>query len=394
VVLSTCNRTEVYACCDSFHRGVEELVALLARRAGCTVRELLPHVSVLHDDRALTHLFRVAAGTMSAVVGETEILGQVQRAVAAAEAHGTASALLSRAFCHAVRLGRRARAETGVASGAWSLPSVAVRQAAVQLGSLCGRRALVVGAGEMGRAAISALARAGIADITVATRSPEQAAPVNGRLVAMDDLPAVLEAVDVVLTATSSAGWVLERPLAEDAMARRQGRPLVVVDLALPRDVAPDVAAIPGITLFDLENLRAAVATVLAERRQHLPDVERLVAAEVDKFLQETSAREISPLVSALRCRVEEVRRAELRRWQARLGPLEPATLELVEAVTAGVVAKLLHAPTVRLKDVAGTVEAERYRDTLTELFDLGSAWRAFRHTDSAAGDPLANASA
>ena len=178
----------------------------------------------------------------------------------------------------------------------------------------------------MGRAAISALARAGIADITVATRSPEQAAPVKGRLVATDELPAVLEAVDVVLTATSPTGWVLERPLAEDAMARRQGRPLVVVDLALPRDVAPDVAAIPGITLFDLENLRTAAANVLAERRQHLPDVERLVAVEVEVFLQETSTREISPLVSALRCRVEEVRRADLQRWQARLGPLEPAT--------------------------------------------------------------------
>jgi glutamyl-tRNA reductase len=357
VVLSTCNRTEVYAGCRRFHEGVEELVAFLARRAGCTLAALVPHLSVLHDDRALTHLFLVAAGAKSVVIGETEILGQVQRAAAAADEQGAVSTLLSRAFREALRTGRRARVETGVAAGRWSLPSVAVRRAADRFGSLNGRRALVVGAGEMGQAVTSALTRAGVDDISVAGRSTR--------------LGPALELVDAVFSATTAPGWVLDQPLVAAVMARRPERPLVVVDLALPRDIDPDVAGIPGVTLFDLTDLRAASTDALAERRRHLPDVERLVAADVENFLQEAAARQMGPFVSALRCRVEEVRRAELQRWQGRIGPLNPEALAVVEAVTAGVVAKLLHGPTVRLKDIAGSSEADRYRDLLAELFDV-----------------------
>ncbi len=375
IVLSTCNRTEVYASCRRFHAGVEQLAGFLAARAGLALDELVPHLSVLHDDKALHHFFRVAAGADSAVLGETEILGQVQRALAASETQGSATPLLTQAFRHAVRVGRRARAETGVASGASSLPRLAIRRAADQLGGLQDRHTLVLGAGEMGAAVAAALAgrRAGVA---IAGRGTERAAAVaaavGGRLVPGDDLCAALEEADAVFTATTSPGWLLDRATCASIMARRPQRPLVIVDLALPRDVDPDVANIPGVTLFDLDGLQAMAAEALAGRREHLPEVERLVTVEVEKFLRETSAREMSPLVSALRCRVEEVRRAELARWQARLGPLDPEALELAEAITAGVVAKLLHGPTVRLKDAAGTAEGALYRDALVELFDLG----------------------
>jgi glutamyl-tRNA reductase len=241
----------------------------------------------------------------------------------------------------------------------------------------------------MGRAVAVALARAGVAGIVVAGRGTERAAvvadAVGGRLMAPDGLRDALEAVDVVVTATASPGYLLDRALCASVMARRPQRPLVIVDLALPRDVDPNIATLSGVTLVDLDDLRAAAAEALAGRRRHLPEVEHLVAAEVEKFLRETSAREIGPLVSALRCRVEDVRRAELQRWQARLGSLDPQALALAEAITAGVVAKLLHGPTVRLKDAAGSAEADVYRHALVELFDLrptGSAAFARGETD------------
>lgn len=374
VVLSTCNRTELYASCRRFHGGVEELAASLADRAGVAVSELVPHLSVLHDDTALTHLFRVAAGAESVMIGETEILGQVKRALSAAEAQGSASPLLSRAFRHAVQVGRRARAETGVGAGSSSLPAFAVRRAEEHLGSLRDRPALVIGAGAMGRAVAIALTRAAVADIAIAGRGTDRAAAlaaaVEGRVVAPDGLRQALETVDVVFTATTSPGC-LDHGLCASVMARRPDRPLLIVDLALPRDVDPAVATLTGVTLFDLDDLRATTTQALAGRRRHLPEVERLVAGQVDQFLQETSVREMTPLVSALRCRVEEVRQLELERWQARFGPLDPEAMALAEAITAGVAAKLLHGPTVRLKDAAGTAEGEIYRHTLAELFDL-----------------------
>jgi glutamyl-tRNA reductase len=377
VVLSTCNRTEVYACCRRFHAGVEELVTYLADRAGISPAELVPHLTVLHDDTALTHLFRVAAGAESAVVGESEILGQIQRALSMAEASSAASPLLARAFRHALRAGRQARARTGVGTGPCSLPSIAVRRAAESLGGLRERQALILGAGEMGSAVGSALAGAGVAGVAVAGRGSDRAAAVasasGGRAVAATDLDQTLEHVDVVFTATTSPDRLIDRRLCASVMARRPHRPLVIVDLAMPRDVEPDVATIPGVTLFNLDDLKAMAAEIVAERRRHLPDVERLVAAEVEKFLRETSAREMTPVVSALRCRVEEVRRAELERWRDRFGPLEPQALALAEAITAGVTAKLLHGPTVRLKDAAGTKQADLYRHALVELFELQS---------------------
>lgn len=375
VVLSTCNRTELYASCRQFHPGVEQLATFLAARVGLPLDELVPHLAVLHDDRAVGHLFRVAAGAESAVPGETEILGQVQRALAAAESQPCTDPLLRRAFRHAVRVGRRARSETAVALGPTSLPRLAVRWVTDQLGTLGNRHILVVGAGEIGGAVAVALARNGAGSVSVAGRGAERAAAVaaaaDARAVSADDLGAALEDADVVFTATSSPGYLLDAPTCAWAMARRRERPLLVVDLALPRDVDPAVRALPNVTLVDLDGLQTMVAEALAERRRHLPEVERLVREEVERFLRETSARAVSPLVSALRCRVEEVRRAELARWQGRLNELDPGAAALAETITAGVVAKLLHAPTVRLRDAAGTADAALYHDALVELFDL-----------------------
>jgi len=377
VAVSTCNRTELYASCRRFHGGVEQLAGFLAARAGVPLADLVANLSILHDDTALSHLFRVAAGAESVVVGETEILGQLQRALTSAEIHGTTSAVLGRAFRHAVRAGRRARAETGVAAGSSSLSWLAVQRAAGALGGLKGRRVLVMGAGEMGRGVATAVARAGAREITIAGRSTDRAgdvaAAVKGRVVAQEDLDGALEAADAVFTATSAAGSVITRRMIAAVMDRRPDRPLAIVDLAVPRDVDVDVATVSGVSLADIDDLRLSAAEALEGRRRHLPSVERLVAEEVDRFLRESRARDAAPLVSALRCRVEDVRRAELRRWQARFGDLDPEALALAEAVTAGVVAKLLHGPTVRLKEAAGTADADLYRDALMDLFQLSA---------------------
>jgi glutamyl-tRNA reductase len=376
IALSTCNRTELYASCERFHDGVEQLATFLATRADVAVSDLAPSLSILHDDTALHHLFRVAAGAESVMLGETEILGQLQRALASAETHGVASPIVARALRHAVGVGRRARAETGVAAGSSSLPWLAVQRAGSALDGLRHRHVLVFGAGEMGGGVAAAVAKVGAAEITIAGRSTDRAAAVaaavGGRAVAGGELANALEAADAVFTATNSSEFVVPRRTVSSVMARRPDRPLVIVDLALPRDVDPDVVGVPGVTLVDLDDLRTLAAEALDGRRQHLPAVERLVTEEVDRFLRETRARDIAPLVSALRCRVEDVRKAELRRWQARSGRLDPQALALADAITAGVIAKLLHGPTVRLKEAAGTADADVYRAALTDLFELG----------------------
>jgi len=375
VILSTCNRTELYASCRRFHAGTEALVAFLADRAGLPADELIPHLRVLHDDTVLTHLFRVAAGVESMVIGEAEILGQLQRALAAAQSAGTACALLSRAFGHATRVGRRARADTGIGRETYSLPALAVKLALRQFETLAECRALVLGAGEMGSTVARVLAKEGTGHITILGRGTERAAAVAAEVGAealgADRLAEALRTADLVVTATSSSQRVLRRELCAAALADRPQRPLLIVDLGLPHDVDPDVATVDAVTLIDLADLRAAAADSLSARRSHLPEVERIVADEVQRFLRDTAARDVAPLVSALRCHVEEVRRAELRRWQTRFGPLDENALSLVEAVTAGVVAKLLHGPTVRLKESADDAQAQLYRDALTALFDL-----------------------
>lgn len=233
----------------------------------------------------------------------------------------------------------------------------------------------MLGAGQMGSTMAQLLSRAGVGSIAVAGRGRERAAAVaaavGGEPVTAEHLPGALAAADIVLTATTSPDQVLGRELCASVMAGRPERPLLIVDLGLPYDVDPEVAALDGVTLVHLDDLQMAAADALACRRRHLPDVEHVVADEVERFLRQSSAREVAPLVSALRCRVEEVRRAELRRWQARLGPLDSEALTVVEAVTAGVVAKLLHGPTMRLKEAAHAQEAHLYRDALVELFDL-----------------------
>jgi len=374
-LLSTCNRTEVYALCTKFHPSLQDVSDFLAEQAGMPTPELTEHIYSYYDEAAMAHLFGVAAGVDSVILGEGEILKQVREALKLAEHEGTAHQALTKVFRHAIEVGKRSRAETGIGRGAVSVSSAAVALAAEQLGSLVERRVLVLGAGEMGEGMARSLAGSGVAEVVVAGRGTERAgevaAKVGARVMPIDRLPEALVAADLVLTSTASPEIVIDRESLEVAMERRFGRPLLIVDIAVPRDVDPGAGDVDGVTLLDMDDLKAFAEHSMDRRRREVARVRRLIAAELERFRAERTAREVAPLVSALRSRGEEVRLAELERFRARLESLDPKAVEAVEALTKGIVAKLLHEPTIRVKDAAGSGRGELYADALTTLFDL-----------------------
>jgi len=374
-LLSTCNRTEVYALCTKFHPGVADASEFLAEQAGMQASDLADHIYSYYDEAAIAHLFGVAAGVDSVILGEGQILGQVRDALKIAEEEGTAQSSLARIFRHAIEVGKRSRAETGIGRGATSLSSAAVALATERLSTLVERRVLVLGAGEMGEGMARSLAGSGVAEVVLAgrgmERSTELATRVGGRAVPIEQLPQALVAADLVLTSTGSTEVVITQDDVELAMQRRFGRPLLIVDIAVPRDVDPGVAGVPGVTLLDMDDLKAFAENSMDRRRREVARVRRIISAELERLRTERTAREVAPLVSALRTRGEDIRLAELDRFRSKLDAVDPKTAEAIEALTRGIVAKLLHEPTVRVKEAAGSGRGELYADALTTLFDL-----------------------
>jgi glutamyl-tRNA reductase len=275
-------------------------------------------------------------------------------------------------------VGKRARTETGIGRHAVSVSSAAVTVAGERLGGLEGRRVLVVGAGDVGAGMAIALKGAGVTDIVVANRSPERGAElatrVGGRAIGLEGVVDSLVDTDVLLASTGASDVVLERGEIEAAMSRRGGRALLIVDIAVPRNIDPGVGQVFGVTLLDIDDLKAFAAQSLAQRRQEIGKVREIITEELDRFRLERSAREVAPLVSSLRAHAEELRAAELARFRSRLGALDPTAREAVDALTRGLVNKLLHDPTVRIKDAAGTAQGELYANALAALFDLEDA--------------------
>ena len=372
VVLSTCNRTEIYAVAERYHGAIDDVRSFLVDLSGLNVDAFVDHLYAYHDDVAVAHLFKVAAGLDSAVLGETEILGQVRSALEVAQKEDAASAELNRLFSAALSAGRKARVQTGIGKGTTSVSQAAVAMAADRLGSLEGRRILVLGAGEIATGMAAALAGAqGLKEIVVANRTraraSELAKRIGGRVVDFGELASALVDIDVMLTSTGATSMIVTAEDVRAVMSARDGRPLLIVDVAVPRDVEPAAATIDGVTLLDMDDLRAFADASLAERRREIPRVQTILSNEVARFQEELAAREVVPLIVELRERAEDIRLAEI----ARLGALDPETRERVEAATRGVVNKLLHEPTVRLKAEAATARGERLADALRHLFDL-----------------------
>ncbi|CAB4604444.1 unannotated protein [freshwater metagenome] len=375
VVLSTCNRTEVYVVAEKFHPAYGDLRTFFSELAFAAPEELADHLYVHDADAAAGHLFRVASGIDSAVVGEAEILGQVRHSWDIAQTEGAAGSQLNLLFRHALEVGKRARTETGIGRHVASVSTAAVAMAAERLGSLEGRSILVMGAGEMGEGMVRALATNGVSDIRIANRTWENAADLAERLggtpIRLAELDAALSEVDLLLTGTGANSMIIEHADIERVMRARGDREILVVDVAVPRDVDPAAADIPGVTILDMDDLRAFAEAGMAERRREVASVESMCAEELERYLAVSSAREVAPLVSRLHEQSEDIRIAELDRLRARLGDLDDRQIEALDALTKGIVAKLLHQPTVRLKDAAGSPRGERLAEALRDLFEL-----------------------
>ena len=374
VVLSTCNRTEVYAVAERFHAAHTDILEFLCETSGLSADEITPHLYSQFDDDAVVHLFEVAAGIDSAVLGETEIVGQVRDAWDFAMKQGTSRSTLNLLFRYALESGKRARTETGISRSTASVAHAAVEMAEEILGTLSGKRVLVVGAGEMGEGVAGALSRAGTESITVLNRTVSRAEAlaekIGARVSEFESLETELFTADVVLACTGAGGVIIDHEL----MARvRNGvsTPLLVVDIALPRDVAASVAELPGITLRDLGHLSDWAQRGIDKRASEVGQVREIIGEEVKRFLLDQTQRQAAPLVAQLREVVESIRTAEMDRFESALSAMTPEQRELVESISHGIINKMLHAPSVRLREAAGTPQGERLSAAVRDLFSL-----------------------
>jgi glutamyl-tRNA reductase len=376
VVVSTCLRTEVYAVAHRYHGAVADIRNFLAAWSGTPPESFSGHLYEYFDETAVGHLFKVAAGLDSAVLGEGEILGQVADAWQAAHRERVSGPALSILFRHALEVGKRVRSETNIARGTTSLSQAAVALAEARLGPLSRLTTLVLGAGEMGEATAQALAGSlESGNLLVVNRTwakaTELAARCGGHAIEWTNLRDALAQADVLLACTGSPDLLVESADIEAVREARRGRPLLIVDVAVPRDVDPAVGQMAGVTLLDMEDLAAFAEQGMRGRRQEVPGAERIVAEEVERYLDRSAERHVAPLVTALHDRAEKIRIAELERFGRRLSGLDQAESRAVEALTRGIVAKLLHDPTVAVKGGVGTPSGEQLAQAMRQLFDL-----------------------
>ena len=377
-VLSTCNRLEVYAAATRFHGGAQDLRNFIAEFCHVAPEDFGDHLYTYHDEGALRQLFRVAAGVDSLIVGESEILGQVRRALHAAVEQGTAKRVVATAFTRALRVGKRVRTETAIGRNPASVSSAAVELARTAFASrsLTGRTVAIVGAGKMGRLAARALAQAGARDVSVLNRSPESAQAlaglVGGQPGGLDQLEPVLASSDIVICSTTAPSTVIDRAMVQRALEERPaGSPLTIVDIAVPRDVEPSVRDLPGVTLWDIDDLQKVVRSSVDTRSAEIGAAEAIIDSESAAFLAWQRAASVGPAVAALLEKADAVRSSELERASRRLGPLTADQQAALEQMTRRLVAKLLHAPVTRSKELADSKQGGQYLDALRVLFDL-----------------------
>ncbi|MFI6321352.1 glutamyl-tRNA reductase [Nonomuraea sp. NPDC050556] len=361
MVVSTCNRVEVYAAVDRFHAAVSAVTALLGVHTGVPVDELTPHLYVHYEDRAVEHLFSVVCGLDSMVVGEAQILGQVRQSLKLAQERGTVGATLNELVQRALRVGKRAHSETGIDHAGSSLVSAGLALA----GRVVGTRALIVGAGSMSALAAATLARAGVSDIVVANRTFERAVrlaeSVGGRAVELSAVAQELAEADLVITCTGAGHHVITPEMVT--------RSVFLLDLALPHDIDPAVRELPGVTLVDLDTIQRS--GIGARGGDAVEAVRTLVAEELDAFLSAERAARVTPTVVALRSKAAGVVEAELGRLLMRVPDLDGKVRAEVTQTVQRVVDKLLHEPTVRVKQLATSPAGDHYAEALRELFDL-----------------------
>ena len=377
LVVSTCNRVEMLAAVDE---AGADLAGFLHRQFGLEAAELAPHLYEHRDRQVVRHLFRVAASLDSMVVGEPQILGQVKDAFAVARECGTVSAQLEGLLQSAFAAAKRVRSETEIGSHAISIASVAVDLARKIFGSLSGHTVFLVGAGKMSELAARSLVQQGAGKILVANRTLERAEDLagrfRGRVVPFEQLHDSASQADIVITSTGAPHPIFLREHGQAYLHRRRNRPMIFIDIAVPRDVDPAMNRLEGIFVYDIDDLQAVAAAHLAERGRVAQDAEALIAAEVERFVERQRAVNAAPAIVALQRQAEEIRLAELRRMQSRLGSLSAEQLAAVEALTRGLVNKFLHQPMQALKQAARENDSAR-------LEALCDAWALPAHRES-----------
>jgi glutamyl-tRNA reductase len=378
VVLSTCNRIEVYATVTKFHGGAQDLRNFFAEFCHVAPEDFTDHLYTYHDESAVRHLFRVVSGIDSMVIGESEILGQVRRAFRFAADEGLVGHLLGTAFKRALRVGKRARSETAIGRNPVSISSAAVELArrAFEPSTLAGKRIVIVGAGKMGKLAAGALAAAGAGDVVIVNRTQERADELAAAFDAVarpfEELADVLGDADIVISSTTAPATVIDPSIVARAFEHRSpDRSLFIVDIAVPRDVEPEVASIDGVVLRDIEDLRGVVETGVGSRLGEVSKVEEIISGEIESFMEWQRAVEAAPTASALVARADEIRRGELERIWARLEALSPEERDAIDQLTRRIVAKILHAPLAKSRELASSKQGQAYLEALRALFAL-----------------------
>jgi len=373
VVLSTCNRTEVYILAERFHGAFQDVRDFLAQISFVGPEVLNDHLYTFYDDQAIEHLFNVSAGVDSAVLGEHEILGQIKRAWQAAQNQECVGMSLNAIFRAAVEVGKRVRTETSISRSIASVSQAAIVMAEDHLGSIENKHVLLVGAGEMGTGMAMTLAGKNAASITVMSRTKETATDIAGRIDArvrpFEELGAALRECDVAFTSTAAPSLVIDVDLVEPLLVDRPSD-LLILDVAMPRDVSAEVGDLTGVELYDLDSIGAFVNQGLASRAGEVDHAKQIIADEMVRHLSEVGKQSVSPLITTFRSHVETLRSEELAR-QAAKSDLSPEQQAAVDEATRAVLNKVMHEPTMRLKDSANSLRGERLAAALRELFDL-----------------------
>ena len=372
VILSTCNRVEVYG--RSTDSSVDAVAAFLARYHSRNLEDIAPHLYRLEGEAAVRHAFRVAASLDSMVMGEPQILGQVKDAYEVAEKAGSLGSVLNALRNRSVAAAKRARTETAIGRNAVSVSHVAVELARKIFGDLRDRSVLLVGAGKMSEVAARQMVRDGARASVLGGRTFEKAeqlaAALGGRAAPLEALRAELARADIVISGTGAPGIVIRREDVEAAQAARRGRPLFLIDIAVPRDVAEDAGKVSGVFLYDLDDIKTVAEANLRERKKEASAAEAILEQEIQEFLEWRRSLEVVPLLVELRKRADEIRKTEIEKARRRLGPLTPEQESALEAATSAIVNKLLHGPTVQLKQMAGNGQPEHV-GFIRKLFGL-----------------------
>ena len=376
IVLSTCNRTEVYVYAEKFHGAYQDVRDFFAETAQIAPESFNDYLYAHYDSDAIQHLFSVTCGLDSAVVGENEVQHQVKVAWERAREEGTCGTVINEAFRRALEVGKRVRTQTDLSRNSSSVAKACVEMANHQLGNLADQRILVLGAGEVGEGVATSLAKLETGHISFINRSFERANELAKRIdaeaIPFEKINEALSSCDVLLSSTASDSAIFDRARLETIMDGRKGKELLIIDIAVPRDVDPAVASIDGITLFDIDALWSFCTknSLIGNDGAYL-EAREIISEEVVRYLEQQSARQVAPLIAGFRNSAEEIRQAELKRFESRLASLSEEQRNTVESLTQGILGKILHEPTIAMNEAAGSPRGDRLAEALRELFNI-----------------------